>query len=398
MGLDIKKFVKSCGVCQHTKGSQQRSGFLQSLPIPDQPWKDISMDFIMGLPLTPRGYDAIYTFVDRLTKCVHLVPTHSTIDARGSAELYIQNVFRLHGLSSTIVSDRDPRFTANFFQEIMKQLGTKLSFSTTNHPQTDGLTERVNRQVEDVLRAFVNHKQDNWDTLLPLCEFSINSSQQSSIANTPFCLNYGFNPRSPPEFILRGGESSASVDWLQQQRDALDIARDASVAAQARQALYADRGRVPSQFKVGDMVLVYKDFLLTPEARLQPSRKLRPRWFGPYRVQAKISSNAYRLELPRTIRCHPVFNITALRRYEENAIPGREQPPPPSFTDLDGNTRFMVEEILDHRERRGQREYLVHWQGYPVDEATWEPATNLRDESGRDIVFLRRYLNSRNLH
>ena len=117
MGLDIKKFVKSCGVCQHTKGSQQRSGFLQSLPIPDQPWKDISMDFIMGLPLTPRGYDAIYTFVDRLTKCVHLLPTHSTIDARGSAELYIQNVFRLHGLSSTIISDRDPRFTANFFKK-----------------------------------------------------------------------------------------------------------------------------------------------------------------------------------------------------------------------------------------------------------------------------------------
>lgn len=397
MGLDVKKFVRSCGVCQHTKGSQQRSGLLQSLPIPDTPWKDISMDFIMGLPLNSRGYDAIYTFVDRLTKCVHLVPTHSTVDAKGSAELYIQNVFRLHGLSSTIVSDRDPRFTATFFQEIMKLLGTKLSFSTANHPQTDGLTERVNRQVEDVLRAFVNHKQDNWDTLLPLCEFSINSSQQSSVANTPFYLNYGLNPRSPPEFILRGGESSASVDWLQQQREALEIARDALVAAQARQALYADRGRVPSQFEVGDMVLVYRDFLLSPEARLQPSRKLRPKWFGPYRVLAKISSNAYRLELPRTIHCHPVFNTTALRRYEENSIPGREQPPPPSFTDLDGNTRFMVEEILDHRERGGQRQYLVHWKGYPVDEATWEPASNLRDESGRDIVFLRHYLSSKNL-
>ena len=114
------------------------------------------MDFIMGLPLTPRGYDAVYTFVDRLTRSVHLVPTQSSIDAKGSADLYIQNVFRLHGLSSSIVSDRDPRFTAAFFQEIMNRLGTKLCFSTANHPQTDGLTERVNRQVEDVHMSHAN--------------------------------------------------------------------------------------------------------------------------------------------------------------------------------------------------------------------------------------------------
>ena len=130
----------------------------------------------------------LYVFVDRLTKCVHLAPSSSTIDAKGSADLYIQHVFRLHGLSSSIVCDRDPRFTAAFFQELFDCLGTKLAFSTANHPQTDGLTERVNRIVEDVLRAFVNHKQDNWDMLLPLCEFSINSATQSSTGNTPFFL------------------------------------------------------------------------------------------------------------------------------------------------------------------------------------------------------------------
>ena len=97
MGLDVKKFVKPCGICQCTKASQQRSRLLQSLP------------------LTPRGYDAIYTFVDRLTRSVHLVPTQSSIDAKGSADLYTQNVFRLHGLSSFIVSDSDPRFNAAFF-------------------------------------------------------------------------------------------------------------------------------------------------------------------------------------------------------------------------------------------------------------------------------------------
>ena len=84
----------------------------------------------------------------------------------------------------------------HFFQEFFDRLGTKLAFSTVNHPQTDGLTERVNRRVEDELRAFVNHKQDNWDMLLPLCEFSINSATQSSTGNTSFFLNYGLNPKS----------------------------------------------------------------------------------------------------------------------------------------------------------------------------------------------------------
>ena len=146
----------------------------------------------------------------------------------------------------------------------MNLLGTKLCFSTANHPQTDGLTERVNRQVEDILRAFVNHKQNNWDQLLPLCEFSINSAQQSSVGNSPFYLTYGVHPRKPPDFVF-GGESNASVDWLKDRNDALKISRDAVVAAQARQALYADRGREPSNLQVGDPVLVYRDFLLSRE-------------------------------------------------------------------------------------------------------------------------------------
>ena len=143
------------------------------------------------------------------------------------------------------------------------------------------------------------------------------------------------------------------------------------------------------------LVLVYKDFLTTAEARDQPSQKLRPKWFGPYPIIKKIGPNAYQLDLPSAIRCHPVFNITALRRYEQNTIPGRRQPPPPPFTDLNGQTRYMVERVLDDRQRRHQTQYLVKWQGYPDDEATWEPEGNLLDEAGRPIVALRRYRASR---
>ena len=326
MGIDVKRFVYSCDVCQRTKRGLSRSGLLQSLPVPKQPWVDISMDFIMSLPQTPNGYNAIYTLVDRLTKAVHLVPTVSSIDAKESASLYIQNVFRLHGLSDSIVCDRDPRFTASFFQEVFDQLGTKLALSTANHPQTDGSTERMNRLVEDILRDFFNHKQDNWDMLLPLCEFAINSSQQASTGNTPFFLSYGLHPRAPVDLVARGGIQSTSVDWLQAQQDAIKMAQDAMVAAQARLAFYADEGRAPASLVVGDQVMVFRDFLLTPEARNQPSRKLRPKWFGPFKVIERIGSNAYCLELSHTIRCHPVFNVSALRHYIENTIPGRRQP------------------------------------------------------------------------
>ena len=211
----------------------------------------------MGLPQTPNGYNAIYTFVDRLTKAVHLVATVSSIDAKGSASLYIQNVFRLHALSDSIVCDRDPRFTASFFQEVFDQLGTKLALSTAN-PQTDGSTERMNRLVEDILRAFVNHRQDNWDTLLPLCEFAINSSQQASTGNTPFFLSYGLHPRAPVDLVARGGIQSTSVDWLQAQQEAIKVAQDAMVAAQAIQAFYADQGRAPASLVLGDQVMVFR--------------------------------------------------------------------------------------------------------------------------------------------
>ncbi|XP_065190783.1 uncharacterized protein LOC135821713 [Sycon ciliatum] len=143
------------------------------------------------------------------------------------------------------------------------------------------------------------------------------------------------------------------------------------------------------------MVLVYKDFLTTAEARDQPSQKLRTKWFGPYPIIKKNGPNAYQLDLPSAIRCHPVFNVTALRRYEQNTIPGRRQPPLPPFIDLHGQTRYLVEKILDDRQRRHQTQYLVKSQGNTDEEATWEPEGNLLDEAGRPIVALRRYRASR---
>ena len=398
LGKDVKDFVLSCEACQRNKSGRTKTGLLQPLPVPERPWADISMDFIVGLPLTGNGNDAIFTFVDRLTKYAHLVPTKSTISAEGAARLYINHVFSLHGLSKSIVSDRDPKFTATFFKDLVSLLGSRLRMSTANHPQTDGQTERMNRVVEDTLRTFVNHKQTNWDELLPLCQFAINSSVQFSTGESPFFLNHGQNPITPASLL----DSNTTMDfspaegssnqWLQLRSEAIALAKDTLEAAQARQAFYTDKGRKNVFFKEGDKVLVHREFLITPEARNRPCNKLRPKWHGPFEVRERIGENAYRLELPFYFRCHPVFNITALKRYNRTDMEGRIIEPPPPIEDLDGHDRYIVESVLDHRQNRRGLQYLVKWVGY-VD-ATWEPEKYLKDEAGKDLVPLELYKRS----
>ena len=195
---DVKAYVLTCDTCQRSKSSHLRpAGKLMPLPIPPRRWSSISMDFIMELPLTARDHSAILVFVDRLTKMVHLVPTHTEVSAEQTAQLYVDNVFRHHGCQENIVSDRDPRFTGRFWRAVCGQLGTRLNLSTAFHPETDGQTERVNRVLEEFLRAFVTPSQDNWDLLLPMAEFAINNSVHTSTKYTPFFLNSGQHPLNP---------------------------------------------------------------------------------------------------------------------------------------------------------------------------------------------------------
>ena len=192
----MAKYVKTCKVCQLAKGSKTLPFPLQPLPVPSKPWESISMDFVTCLPTSSGGNDTILTFVDCLTKQAeaHFVPTKGSINASGTADLYIENVFRLHGLSQSIVSDQDPQFTSDLYKAIFKKLGVHLSFSTSNHPQTDGQTERTHRTIEQILRTAVNNRQTNWEDLLPASEFAFNDMVLASPCETPFFLNYGHHP------------------------------------------------------------------------------------------------------------------------------------------------------------------------------------------------------------
>ncbi|KAF1318323.1 reverse transcriptase, partial [Globisporangium splendens] len=204
----VANYVRSCEQCQRVKPAGKNKAPLHPLPIPQDCWKSVSMDFVFGFPEDKARNTGVVVFVDRLSKMVHVAPVRKHVTAQETACLFLEHVFRYHGLPESIVSDRDPRFTAAFWRELFRLLGTDLAMSTADHPETDGQTERVNRVVEDILRSIaVDHPRD-WSRWLPYAEFAINSSEHASTAVTPFYFNSLRHPRVPAT-LFEGVEYSA---------------------------------------------------------------------------------------------------------------------------------------------------------------------------------------------
>ena len=177
MDQDIADYVRTCDTCQRTKvPSRKPYGFMVPLGIPKRRWSSISMDFITQLPPSTKGNDAIYVVVDRLSKMVHVIPNRTNDTAEDCARMFVDKIYCHHGLPLEIISDRDTKFTSDFWKELMRLLNVKQGMSTSYHPRTDGQTERTNRTLEEVLRSFISPDQSDWDDLLPLVEFAINNS------------------------------------------------------------------------------------------------------------------------------------------------------------------------------------------------------------------------------
>ena len=304
--------------------------------------------------------------------------------------MFVDNVFRLHGLPRTIVSDRDSRFTSDFWKALFGILDVKLKLSTSYHPETDGQTERTNRTLEQVLRTYVGYHQDDWDRWLPLVEFAYNNAKQASTGLTPFYCDLGQHPLVPSSLIVtrefdESTQVGATADFLTHMADILQEARGAIAEAQDRQAHYANQHRREDDFQEGEMVLLSTANITTDIDARRPSRKLNPRFIGPYRIVKMVSPVAFKLELPPKMKIHPVFHVSLLRKYQQNPeeFSERHQPPPPPVV-IGDQQEYEVERILDKRTRRRRIEYLVKWAGYELHDATWEPIDNL--ENAQDAV------------
>ncbi len=194
MRWDVEQFVKHCHTCQRSRTSRHAPiGILRPLPIPDGPWKDLSIDFVTGLPWSD-GYNAILVVTCRLTKMHHLIHCRDTTTAEQLAELFLEHVFRLQGLPRSIVSDRGTKFVAKFWKALCKRLDIQARLSNPYHPQTDGQTEHFHAIMEQYLCCFVNYLQDNWNSWLPLSEFAANNKASESTGVSPFFANYGYDP------------------------------------------------------------------------------------------------------------------------------------------------------------------------------------------------------------
>jgi len=197
MHKHVDRHCNSCLACLRAKSKVQPHGLYIPLPIPSKPWVDISMDFVLGLPRTRKCRDSIFVVVDRFSKMAHFIPCHKVDDGTHIANLFFKEVLRLHGLPRTIVSDRDTKFLSHFWRTLWGKLGTKLLFSTTCHPQSDGQTEVVNRTLGQLLRCMIVHNTREWEALLPHVEFAYNRIVHSTISHSPFEIVYGFNPLTP---------------------------------------------------------------------------------------------------------------------------------------------------------------------------------------------------------
>ena len=256
--------------------------------------------------------------VDRLTKSAHFISVRINYSMDRLAELYVDEIVRLHGVPLSIVSDRDSRFTSRFWKELQSALGTRLNFSTAFHPQTDGQSERLIQVLEDMLRGCVMEFTGSWDRYIPLIEFTYNNSYQSSIGMAPYEALYGRRCRTPVHWTELNEHKVIGLDIVKDTEAKVQVIRQRLKAASDRQKSYVDLKRKDIEYEVGDKVFI-KVSPWRKVLRFGKKWKLSPRFIGPYEVLERIGPVAYRLALPPELaKLHDVFHVSMLRKYRSD--------------------------------------------------------------------------------
>ena len=308
-------------------------GELYPLPIPDTPWDTISIDFIVEL-LDSEGHDTVMVVVDSVTKQAHFMPTFTTITTARTAWLFIQQVWKHHGLRQKVVSNHGPQFVAEFTRELYRMLRIKLAATTAYYLQWDRQMEHVNQELKQYLHLFVNQWQDDWTDLLLLAKFQYNNHIHSSTHHLPFLLEsrclpcMGFEPDQHPSWVELVNEF---MEWM---KSTLEEAKSALAKSKDDMARYYDQRHMPApEYQPRDKVYLDTSDVSTTHL----SKKLSHQRLGFFPVERKVGNGAYCLHLPAAIKhVHPVFNVVKLTLAPEDPIVGRHAPPPPLPEIVDG--------------------------------------------------------------
>ena len=335
-----------------------------------------------------QGYNSILVVVDRLTKMVHFILTTEKTSAEGLARLFRDNVWELHGLPESIISNRGPQFAAGLIRELNEMLGIKSKLSTAFHPQMNGQTERVNQELEQYLRMFINHRQEQWPEWLGTAEFAYNNKVHSSTKTLPFKANYGQDSRMGFEGRKKGRYAGAEK-FVEKMREIQEEARAALGKVQEDMKKYADRKRLDvEEYKVGDLVMLStKDLKYQMISRR--TEKLTERFVDPYKIKKIVSSNAVELELPSTVKIHLVVNISRICRYVGQV--GGQRKEQLLLVIIEGEEEWEVERFLNKQRIRGKDKYLVCWKEFTVESDTWEGRENLKNAKEVIEEFKREY-------
>jgi len=322
------------------------------------------VDFITKLLLS-KGHDSILVVCDRFSKISHFTATTEKTTVERLTRLFRDHVWKLHRLPENVISDKGLQFAAGLTRELNKILGIETKLSIAYHLKIDEQTKRTNQELEQYLRMYVNHKQNNWAEWLATAEFAFNNKVYTATKSSLFQINYGKELRIC--FDIRKKEKNEKAkEFVREMKERHKKARVALVKSQEEMKRQADRSRKEvEEYRIGNKVLIStKDFSIELIKRM--TKKLTEKFIRLYVVRKIVSENVVELELLVLLRIHLVVNVRKIIKYREQ-VEGQKKIPPPSV-EVAGEKKYEVEEILDKQKRRGKTKYLVKWKEYTVEE------------------------------